>query len=211
MELKEQNISIKSIINTCTSRAISQWQKTIQILLPNGFCFCRRYLISSLPTNADLARWRKIASENCSLCGIKQTQRHFVSFCLRAFNNGWFTWKHSSVLYIICQHLSYLMKNGNKLYADLIGFESTSYLFESSRPDAFIVTANGEVSPLELTVCHELNFEKARDYKEIRYRDLKKDLKINCTKYEISFIEISVLGFVPMSIEEFKKHVRALE
>ena len=53
------------------------------------------------------------------------------------------------------------MKNGNKLYADLIGFESTS-LFESSRPDACIVTANGEVLPLELTVCHELNFEKAR-------------------------------------------------
>ena len=72
MELKEQNILIKSIVNTCTSRAISQWQKTVQILLPNIFCFCRRYLISSLPTNANLARWRKIASENCSLCGIKQ-------------------------------------------------------------------------------------------------------------------------------------------
>ena len=97
------------------------------------------------------------------------------------------------------------MKNGNKLYADLIGFESTSSLFESSRPDACIVTANGEVLPLELTVCHELNFEKARDYKEERYRDLRKDLKINCTKFEISFIEISALEFVPTSIKEFKK------
>ena len=58
------------------------------------------------------------------------------------------------------------MKNGNKLYAELIGFESTSFLFESSRPDACIVTANGEVLLLELTVCHELNFEKPRDYKE---------------------------------------------
>ena len=97
------------------------------------------------------------------------------------------------------------MKNGDKLFADLIGFESTSSLFESSRPDACIVTANGEVLPLELTVCHELNFEKARDYKEKRYRDLRKDLKINCNKFEISFIEISALGFVPTSIKEFKK------
>ena len=32
------------------------------------------------------------------------------------------------------------------------------------RPDACKVTANGEVLPLEVTVCHELNFEKARDY-----------------------------------------------
>ena len=211
IELKEQNILIKSIVNTCTSRAISQWQKTVQILPPNIFCFCRRYLISSLPTNANLARWRKIASENCSLCGIKQTQRHVVSFCSSALNNGRFTWRHNSVLYTICQHLSSLMKNGDKLFADLIGFESTSSLFESSRPDACIVTANGEVLPLELTVCHELNFEKARDYKEKRYRDLREDLKINCNMFEISFIEISALGFVPTSIKEFKKRVIDLE
>ena len=85
------------------------------------------------------------------------------------------------------------------------GFESTSSLFESSRPDACIVTANGEVLPLELTVCHELNFEKARGCKEKRYRDLRKDLKINCTKFEISLIEISTLGFVPTSIKELKR------
>ena len=75
-------------------------------------------------------------------------------------------------------HLSSLMKNGNKLYADLIGFESTSSLFESSRPDPCMVTASSEVLPLELTVCHELNFEKARDYNEKRYGDLRKDLKL---------------------------------
>ena len=81
-------------------------------------------------------------------------------------------------------------------------------MFESSRPDACIVTDNGEVLlPLELTVCHELNFEKARDYKEKPYRDLRKDLKINSTKFEISFIEISALGFVPTSIKEFKKNM----
>ena len=94
-----------------------------------------------------------------------------------------------------------------QLYADFIGFESTSSLFESSRPDACMVTANGEVLPIELTVCHELNFEKARDYKEKRYRDLRKDLEINCTKCEISFIEIPALGFVPLSTKEFKKNV----
>ena len=156
IELKQQNTIIKSMVNTWTSRAISQWQRTVQILLPNIFCFCRRYLISSLPMNANLARWRKIASENCSLCGTKQTQKHIVSICSNALNDGRFTWRHNSVLYTICQHLSSLMKNENKLYADLIGLESTSSLFESCQPDACIVTANGEVLPLELTVCHEL-------------------------------------------------------
>ena len=87
------------------------------------------------------------------------------------------------------------MKYWNKLYTDLVGFQSTSSLFESSRLDACIVTTNGEVLPLELTVCHELNFQKA-------IQDLRKDLKINCTESEISFIEISALGFVPASIKE---------
>ena len=137
-------------------------------------------------------RWRKVASENCSLCGIKQTQRHVVSLCSSAFNNGRFTWRHNSALYTICQHLSSLMKNGNKLYADVNGFESRSSLFE------------GAVLPLELTVCHELNFEKARDHKGKWHIDLRKDLKINCTKFEISFIGISALQFVPTSIKEFK-------
>ena len=101
------------------------------------------------------------------------------------------------------------MKNGYKLYADFIGFESTS-LFESSRPDACIVTTKIEVLPLELSVCHELNFGKAGNYKEKRYRDLRKYLKINCTKFEISFIEISALGFVPSSTKEYRTPVRPL-
>ena len=70
------------------------------------------------------------------------------------------------IIIIIIIIIVVIMKNGNKLYADLIGFESTSSLFENSRPDACIVTANGELLPLELTVCHELNFEKARNYKK---------------------------------------------
>ena len=56
-------------------------------------------------------------------------------------------------------------------------------------------------------MCHELNFEKARDCKEKRYRDLRRDLKVNCTKFEISFIEISVSGFVPTSIKKSKQNV----
>ena len=61
-------------------------------------------------------------------------------------------------------------------------------------------------------MCHELNFEKTRDCKEKRYRDLRKEMEINCTKFEISSIEISALGFIPASIKEFKKKcVRALE
>ena len=134
--------------------------------------------------------------ENCfrKLLPVWYTQRHIVSFCSSALNNGRFTWGHNSVLYTIRQHLSSLMKNGNKLNADLIGFDSTSSSFESSRPDECIITANGEVLPLELTVCHELNFEKARDYKEKRYRDLRKDLNINCTKGSVIFYREGAFG-----------------
>ena len=59
--------------------------------------------------------------------------------------------------------------------------------------------------------CYISLFKYKSFGQEKRYRDLRKDLKINSTKFEISFIEISALGFVPTSIKALKKRVRASE
>ena len=56
MELKEQNILIKSIVDTCTSSAISQWQKTTN-LATKYFLLLQKisYIISYYKR-----RWRKL-------------------------------------------------------------------------------------------------------------------------------------------------------
>ena len=137
MELEEQNILIKSIVNTCTSRAISQWQKTVQILPPNIFCFCRRYLISFLPTIENLARWRKIVSENCSLCGIYKANTE--TRCLILFERPQQRTVHLEAQLGPIHNMSTPIISNEK-WEQAIGrpywLKSTSSLFESSRPDA---------------------------------------------------------------------------
>ena len=130
MGLKEQSLLIKEILDICQPKTILQWQKVTQHLPSNIFIFCRRYLIVSLPTNSNLSRWKKISSETCTLCeNVKQTQRHVISCCPKALEDGRYTWRHNSVLYTLCHHLSVAVNSDDKLYADLIVFQTSTILF----------------------------------------------------------------------------------
>ena len=68
-----------------------------------------------------------------------------------------------SVLYTLCHHLSVAVNSDDKLYADLVGFQTPMILFRQHGPDACIVTSKGEIYAIELTVCYEHNTTKARE------------------------------------------------
>ena len=70
-------------------------------------------------------------------------------------------------------YLSVAVNSDDKLYADLIGFQTPKILFRQHRPNAFNVASKGEIYAIELTVCFEHNATKAREYKEQRYRNLQ--------------------------------------
>ena len=77
---------------------------------------------------------------------------------------------------------------------DLPGFYNPSELFVSDRPDiAFVV--NGIVYVLELTCCHELNFDASKNYKREKYKNL---MLVSNSNYNVKLfaIEISSIGFV---------------
>ena len=50
---------------------------------------------------------------------------------------------------------------------------------------------------LELTVCHELNLLKSKQYKIDKYKNLVSDLRssVNFTKLKLFTLEVSTLGF----------------
>ena len=196
MGLKEQSLLIKEILDICQPKTILQCQKVTQHLPSNIFSFCRRCLIVSLPTtNSNLSRWKTISNETCTLCeNVKQTQRHVISCCPKALEDGRYTWRHNSVLYALCHHLSVAVSSDDKLYADLIGFQTPTVLFRQHRPDACIVTSKGEMYVIEFTVCYEHNTTKAREYKEQRYRNLQDEIEIEYSVFKVVFIEITTLG-----------------
>ena len=47
------------------------------------------------------------------------------------------------MLFSLCHHLSTAVNSDDKLYADLVGFQTPMVLFRQHRPDACIVTNTG--------------------------------------------------------------------
>ena len=85
-------------------------------------------------------------------------------------------------------------------------------LSDSKRPrfclgniDRMLVTSKGEIYAIELTVCHEHNTTKAREYKEQRYRNLQDEIEIEYSVFKVVFIEITTLGLTPKTTTECKK------
>jgi len=162
-------------------------------------------------------RWGRGLSNLCILCNAIQTNKHILSNCSSLSALARYTVRHDSLLSIIVDYLNTAIKDAT-LYSDLKGAKSVSHCFKSLRPDIVIVSASAKrVVSIELTVCHETNFESARLRKMNRYANLKSNL---CDLYScynlIKFtIEISVLGFVSntndimktLNINKFPKSV----
>ena len=83
------------------------------------------------------------------------------------------------------------------MYADIPGFFQLRSIFNSFRPDIAVVLRD-VVYLCELTVCHETNLIASRDYKRLKYANIKHDL---CSEFKHSDVklhtmEVSVLGFI---------------
>ena len=154
---------------------------------------------------------KNISNESCTLCeNVKQTQRHVISCCFKALEEERYTWRHNSVLYTLCHHLSGVVNSDDKLYADHVRFQTPTVLFRQHRSDACIVISKGEIYAIELTVCCEHNTTKAREYKEQRYRNLQDEIQIEYSVFKVVFIEITTLGLTPKTtIEEVIKAVQS--
>ena len=105
------------------------------------------------------------------------------------------------MLYTLCHHLSTAVNSDDKLYADLVRFQTPTVLFTQHRPDACI-----EIYAIELvTVCYEYNTTKAREYKEQRYRNIQDEIEIEYSEFKVVLIEIRTLGLTPKATIERKK------
>ena len=160
-ELKEQNVIIQTISESCSANSLIKWQKICETLPQNIFTFVRKALIFILLVNVNLQRWKRITTSKCNLCQNKQTQLHVLNNCPAAVNSGRYTWRHNSLLYTICYYLNNLLNFGYQVLADLDGYRNTAELFHHFRPDVALIKEN-EILILELTCCFETNLKKSR-------------------------------------------------
>ena len=174
--LKEQNTIMKQLKVLCTGKVITQWNEIAEQMTANTYKFARKALIFSLPINTNLKRWNKINTDKCLLCNGRQTQLHVLNNCVTAVNDGRYTWRHDSILYIIMYYVKQLIEKDYEIYADLEVYTTTNVLFNGNvRPD--IAVKGNDLIKIELTCCFEANLVKSNKFKREKYDKLDKKLK----------------------------------
>ena len=95
--LKEQNVIMNAVAEQCSSNFITLWQKVCDYLPKNFYFFSREAAVFSIANSTNLARWKKVASNQCGLCkSNKQTQIH-MNNCPTAVQSGRYTWRHDFI------------------------------------------------------------------------------------------------------------------
>jgi hypothetical protein len=158
------------------------------------------------------SRRHRSNSDACALCHNVQTNKHVLSNCSSEVALNRYTSRHDAVLAILAKWLfdSIINTSGAcNLYVDLpaSSYNSLSDLFRSLRPDIALVYMQSIII-LELTVCHESNLIKSREFKLNKYLNLKSDLNERFLNYPVKIftIEVSTLGFIS-NIDDFAKSV----
>jgi hypothetical protein len=170
--------------------------------------FLMRISTDTLPTGANLLRWKKVLSAKCSLCNSKasETLMHALQNCPFALNQERYTWRHDSVLNHIVKQLRE-DKYPRKIAADLPGLgvngtRETVYpdiLSTGKRPD---LTLRDDESHhfhmIELTCPGDTGIDAARQRKRVRDLCLEADISGNDTEWEAKYetIEVTASGQV---------------
>ena len=74
------------------------WKSHMYDLKQGTLKFLLNASIDTLPTAANLKRWKKSGSDLCKLCKRKQTTEHILNGCKVALDTGRYTWSHKCVV-----------------------------------------------------------------------------------------------------------------
>ena len=61
--------------------------------------------IDTLPTAANLFKWKKSTSNKCKLCKSIQTTPHILNICAVSLENGKFLWRHNNIVNYVLECL----------------------------------------------------------------------------------------------------------
>src|SRR6266516_248510 len=164
-------------------------------------------MMSQLPTLHNLKIWNCSSTNQCPRCGGDQTNRHVLSHCSSRDALVRYTNRHNRILETIAKWIVPQLKSNQTLCCDLSvpGARSVCDLFNRVRPDLAIVSPS-KIVVGELTVCHETNLIKSRDYKLQKYSNLEAATASEFSNYPVKVctIEVSTLGLVVAEPDFFK-------
>ena len=175
------------------------WKSYMYNLKKGTLKFLLNATIDTLPTLANLKRWKKSPTDLCKLCRCRQTTSHILSSCSTALNSGRYTWRHDTILSYI---LSCIDTSKADLYSDLPGHQAAgggtippTITITALRPDVVLVEREAKRLHLfELTMPGEQYIDERNKQKSDKYAHFATD----CAPYSctVTCFEVSNKGFI---------------
>ena len=97
------------------------WKSFLYDMKAGTMKFLSNAAIDTLPTAANLQRWKKSPSDKCKLCLGCQTTDHCLNICKVGLDTGRWTWRHNNVLKYIIDSLD---TTKFLVFSDLPGLEA---------------------------------------------------------------------------------------
>src|SRR6267154_769935 len=205
--LKSQGMLAKTVSETVLPKNIHHWKHVMDSLPEHIHNFARKAMMKKLPTLKNLKLWNCSHTDLCPRCGLVQSNKHVLSHCSSPDSLARYTNRHNKILLIIAGWIAPHMGDTKTLYYDLNipGAQHVADLFKGFRPDLAVVLKSKIVIG-ELTVCHESNLQKSREYKLRKYATLAAARSSAFKSHAVSVhtIEVSTLGFVVAEPDFFK-------
>ena len=175
------------------------WKSSMFQLKSGTLKFMLNSCIDTLPTPANLKRWKYGASDKCKLCGNKATTNHIMNCCSVMLNTDRYTWRHNNLINFIVSNVD---KSRFKVYSDLPGWEATGggsipaeLCMTNLKPDIVIIdSVKKKLHIFELTVPLTTNIDQRNIEKSQKYAPFVTDITGHgCT---VNCFEVSSTGFI---------------
>ncbi len=174
------------------------WKSTMFQLKSGTLKFMLNASIDTLPTPANLRRWKFTSSDKCKLCGNRATTNHYLNCCSIMLNTNRYTWRHNNLVNFIVNNV----EKKFKVYSDLPGWEAPgggtippALCVTNLKPDIVILDSHTKtVHIYELMVPLTMNIEQRHTEKSLKYAPFITDMtgftcKVNC-------FEVSSTGYI---------------
>jgi hypothetical protein len=214
---QESHAKIKSLVVQGKNLAVAAaekgdllWKSYLYDLKAGTLKFLLNASIDTLPTAANLKRWKKSSSDKCTLCQNRQTTNHCLNICKVALDSGRFTWRHNNIINYIVQSLD---THKYTVHSDIPGHEAAGggtvppeLAITPLKPDITIWDKEREKFHIfELTCPLEENIVARNTDKTNKYAHFIKD--ISDAKTSVTAFEVSSRGYLS---PENHKNLKAL-
>ena len=174
------------------------WKSVMFQLKSGTLKFMLNASIDTLPTPANLKRWKYTSSDKCKLCGNRGTTNHYLNCCSTMLKTGRYTWRHNNLVNFIVNSVDKKFQ----VYSDLPGWETTgggtippALCVTNKKPDIVIIDSHKKkLHIFELTVPLTVNIDQRNREKSQKYATFATDITgYDCT---VNCFEVSSQGFI---------------